>query len=124
MSKRIYLSGPMTGIKDNNIPAFNAAAAKLRRLGLEVVNPAEIKPDTGTAWEDYMRADLKALLTCDTIALMGGWENSKGAHLELHLAHRVGMTVVFVETLTINASADLPSISGGGRRDVGREVDR
>jgi len=28
---RIYLSGPMTGIADYNFPAFNAAAARLRR---------------------------------------------------------------------------------------------
>lgn len=97
--KRIYLSGPMTGIPDHNIPAFNAAAQKLRILGYDVVNPAEITPQNGTTWEDYMRADLQALLTCDTIALMGGWENSKGAHLELHLAHRVGMTVVFADAV-------------------------
>jgi hypothetical protein len=97
--KRIYLSGPMTGMQDHNIPAFNAAAQKLRILGYDVVNPAEITPQNGTAWEDYMRADLQALLTCDTIALMGGWENSKGAHLELHLAHRVGMTVVFADAV-------------------------
>ena len=100
--KRIYLSGPMTGIPDHNIPAFNATAEKLRSLGHDVVNPAEITPQDGTAWEDYMRADLQALLTCDTIALMGGWENSKGAHLELHLAHRVGMTVVFAEAVLSN----------------------
>ena len=102
MMNRIYLSGPMTGIKDHNIPAFNAVAADMRRTGHVVVNPAEIVPETGTTWEDYMRADLQALLTCDTIALMTGWENSKGAHLELHLAHRVGMTVVFVDDLLFN----------------------
>lgn len=97
--KRIYLSGPMTGTPDHNIPAFNAASQKLRLLGYDVVNPAEITPQNGTTWEDYMRADLQALLTCDTIALMVGWENSKGAHLGLHLAHRVGMTVVFADAV-------------------------
>lgn len=106
--KRIYLSGPMTGIKDHNIPAFNAVAADLRRLGHDVVNPAEITPKTGTAWEDYMRADLQALLTCDTIALLAGWEKSKGAHLELHLAHRVGMTVVFAEDVLSNTKGEAP----------------
>lgn len=101
--KRVYLSGPMTGMRDNNFPAFNAVASEMRRRGFEVVNPAEIKPEGVMTWENCMRADLQALLTCDAIALLGGWENSKGAHLELHLAHRVGMTVVFAEALLSNA---------------------
>ena len=41
---RVYIAGPMTGLPDFNYPAFNAAAAKLRALGLEVLNPAENPP--------------------------------------------------------------------------------
>ena len=92
----------MTGMKANNIPAFNEAARALRGLGFDVVNPAEVQPDGEPTWENYMRADLKELLGCDAIALMTGWENSKGAHLELHLAHRVGMTVVFADAVLHN----------------------
>ena len=95
--KRIYLSGPMTGIAENNFPVFNTVAAQLRQRGLEVVNPAEIVPQGEKTWENCMRAVLKELLTCDTIGMLSGWERSAGAHLELHVAHRVGMNVVFVE---------------------------
>jgi hypothetical protein len=90
--KRIYLSGPMTGIADNNFPAFHDWAAKLRDQGFDVVSPAEIQV-AGT-WELCLRADLRELCTCDAIALMPGWENSKGANLELHVAHRLGMEVM------------------------------
>lgn len=38
---RVYLAGPMTGIADYNFPAFNAAAARLRAEGFDVVNPAD-----------------------------------------------------------------------------------
>lgn len=38
---RVYLAGPMTGIADYNFPAFNAAAARLRAVGFDVVNPAD-----------------------------------------------------------------------------------
>lgn len=93
----------MTGVADNNFPAFDAAADGLRRRGFDVVNPAEIKPDGLTTWQNCMRADLQAMLTCDAIALLSGWENSKGAHLELHLAHRVGMAVFFADALLSGA---------------------
>lgn len=89
---RIYLSGPMTGIADNNFPEFHKWAETLRSTGYEVVSPAEIQ-EAGT-WELCLRADLRELCTCDAIALMPGWENSKGANLELHVAHRLGMQVL------------------------------
>lgn len=88
----VYLSGPMSGIADNNFPAFNDWASKLRAQGYDVVSPAEIQ-EAGS-WELCLRADLRELCTCDAIALMPGWENSKGANLELHVAHRLGMAVM------------------------------
>jgi hypothetical protein len=96
---RIYLSGPMTGLPDLNFPAFNAAAAQLRAQGLHVVNPAEINLDGTATWESCMRADIKALCDCTCIALMPGWEQSKGAHLELHIAHRLGLSVLYVDKM-------------------------
>ena len=91
---RVYISGPMTGIPDLNFPAFNMAAAMLRKAGIETVNPAEINPDSAMSWEQCMRADIKALCDCDALAMLPGWEKSRGAHLEVHLAHRLGMRVV------------------------------
>ena len=55
-------------------------------------SPAEIQ-EAGI-WELCLRLDLRELTTCDAIALMPGWEGSKGAHLELHVAHRLGMEVM------------------------------
>ena len=98
--KRIYISGPMTGLMDSNFPAFNAEAERLRDLGHEVVNPAEINPDPATGWHACMRADLKALLDCDTLALLDGWQRSAGAHLEMHVAHRVGIDIVVAKEIT------------------------
>ena len=89
---RIYLSGPMTGIPENNFPAFHYWAAKLRIDGYEVVSPAEIQE--ASTWELCLRSDLREMCTCDAIALMPGWEGSKGANLELHVAHRLGMRVI------------------------------
>lgn len=101
MTKTIYISGPMTGLPDLNFPAFHDAAQQLRRLGFQVVNPAEINPDANMSWEQCMRADIKALCDCDTIALLDGWEASKGAHLEVHIGHRLGMTITTMAALTL-----------------------
>lgn len=96
---RLYLSGPMTGLPEHNFPAFAEASARHRAAGFEVVNPAEVAAHlpAGSRWEDYMRADIRALCDCDTIVMLSGWEHSKGAHLELHLAHRMGLNVRFDE---------------------------
>ncbi len=92
--KRVYLSGPMSGLPEHNFPAFNAEAARLRALGYAVVNPVDINPDPGTSWHECLRNDLAALLTCDTLALLPGWQGSTGAHLEMHVAHRIAMPIV------------------------------
>ena len=94
---KVYLSGPMTGLPELNFPAFHAAAARLRGAGYTVVNPAEINPDSSMSWQQCMRADIKALCDCDALALLPGWMDSKGAHLELHLAHRLELRIGLVE---------------------------
>lgn len=96
---RVYISGPMTGIQNFNFPAFNAAASKLRAMGYEVVNPVDINGDHSVPWTDCLRKDLKEMLNCDLLALLPGWQNSKGAHLEMHVAHRVGIGIVMVDDL-------------------------
>lgn len=89
----IYISGPMTGLPDLNFPAFNAEAARLQALEWEVVNPAEINPDKHLSWRECMQNDIAALVFCDAVQLLPGWENSRGATLELHNAVRLGMVI-------------------------------
>ena len=96
---KVYISGPMTGIEDYNKPAFMKAAETLRAQGYEVVNPAEIAQEVSKVlkdpqWTDYMRADLKALCGCDRVAMLDGYENSKGAMIEISLAVELGLELV------------------------------
>lgn len=41
-------SGPMTGLPDHNIPAFDAAEGRLLKQGHFVINPADISAQFGT----------------------------------------------------------------------------
>ncbi|MES2148614.1 MAG: DUF4406 domain-containing protein [Pseudomonadota bacterium] len=95
MTKKIYIAGPMTGLPDLNFPAFHGEARWLRAMGNEVVNPAEINADPSAKWEDCMRADIAQLVTCDTIHMLPGWEKSRGATLEHHIALSLGMAISF-----------------------------
>lgn len=97
-AKRIYISGPMTGYPEFNYPYFNAEAFRLRELGYDVVNPAELSSDD-TPWHLCLRKDLAELMTCDAIVMLDGWEHSKGAHLELNNAHRVQMEILFAKDI-------------------------
>lgn len=90
---RIYIAGPMTGYPEFNFPAFHAAATMLRSLGFDVVNPAEVVTDTSTPWEECMKRDIQAMLSCDSVATLDGWERSKGAGIETSLARQLSMPV-------------------------------
>lgn len=91
--KRIYVSGPMSGIEDFNFPAFDAAAVRLIALGFEVENPASKGVVEGWTWEQYLRLDLRLLLDCDAVATLDGWVDSRGAWLEVSVARALGMPV-------------------------------
>lgn len=93
-AKRLYLAGPMTGFEDFNFPAFNKMAADLRGRGYIVENPAEHGVVADADWTDYMAYDLTRLGLCGMVAVLPGWENSKGARLEVHIARELGMKVV------------------------------
>jgi hypothetical protein len=98
----------MRSIPEFNFPAFHAAAARFRAEGVEVVDPAELDeqdpfPPGTRSWVDYMRRDLRALMACNAIAVLPGWQASQGAALEVYVARALGLRV-----LDAMALAELP----------------
>jgi hypothetical protein len=95
---RVYLSGKMTGLPDLGFAAFSRAAASLRASGYEVINPAELDAADAAPkeWHEYLRRDIAQLVTCDAIALLPNWTDSRGARLERHIAKELGMREIFV----------------------------
>ncbi|AQG98323.1 hypothetical protein A9R05_05420 [Burkholderia sp. KK1] len=110
--KRVYLAGPMSGYPELNFPAFHAEAARLRALGFDVVNPAEIDVGPNPDWLTAMRADIRELVTCDGIALLPGWEQSRGAQVEHTLARGLGLRVMQARHI-VGQAGDKPVISQG-----------
>jgi hypothetical protein len=117
--KKVYLAGPMRGIPEFNFPAFYAAAETLRAKGYIVFNPAEkdtekygvdISKGNMTGDEEQARiehnfnlrealcADMTFIcLKADAIALLPGWEKSKGAVAEFALAQALGLEILKLE---------------------------
>jgi hypothetical protein len=84
---RLYLSGPMTGKKDFNYPAFREASSYLRSKGYDVFDPSELfDGDSSLPKHVYMKEDIRGLLDSDVLVLLEGWENSLGVRVEMDVA--------------------------------------
>lgn len=93
-----YLAGPMTGLPEQNYPAFDEAKHALEEKGLRIASPHDIqfKEPNGRGslpWEVYMKAGLKMMLECDGIILLPGWVHSHGARVEFDLATKLNLDV-------------------------------
>lgn len=96
MKTTVILSGPMSNLLNDNRPMFNCAAAELRELGYNVVNPAEIQFRVGTTWGEMIGACLETMRLIKEdqgdekviVACLQGYGKSMGSCLERSLAVR------------------------------------
>lgn len=90
----LYVCGPMTGLPGLNFRAFFEADKQLRDCGYEVLNPADRAGRTeGMPWSWYLRRCIKDVADSDGVALLTGWDKSKGAALERHIAQQLNMPI-------------------------------
>ena len=101
--KTIYLSGKITGLEKSVYEKnFQQAELFYRACGYDVVNPCHISAEVlknkpNADYEDFMKADLKALADCTHIAMLEGWESSPGAKREKEEAERLGLEVMYLK---------------------------
>jgi hypothetical protein len=117
---KIYVAGPMRGIPEFNFPAFMKAADKLRDEGHYVFNPAErdIKEhgpqvaygnmtgdleqatrEHGFNLRDALCDDLTFICKeADAVALLPGWQRSKGATAERATAEALGLQILELDS--------------------------
>lgn len=112
---RLYVCGPISSPDpaqvERNLAAFHAAADTLRDAGYLACNPAAENGLPRTAsWGQHMRADIPLLLRCNGLALLPGWQGSKGARLEVHIATELGMPCGALE-LWLGVAG--PAVAGG-----------
>lgn len=114
---KLYLAGPMRGYAEFNFPAFRAAAAALRAAGHFVFSPAEkdierhggvdiskgnsegceakAAAEHGFNLREAVGVDLAWICAeADGIALLPGWQASKGACAERAAAIALGLEII------------------------------
>lgn len=102
MSKKIYLSGKITGkTYEEALSDFSQAENKVNSANLvspnsvQAINPMTIEHNHDQSWNSFMKVDLKALLDCDAIYMLKGWHESKGANIEYNLAKSLDLEIFF-----------------------------
>ena len=107
--QKVYISGPMTSSdseeQERNVQAFHDCATLLQASGCRPVNPANVWPckfpriyrlmervlGEELAYRTVLLYDLWLLSRSDTICMIDGWQQSRGAKIEEGFAFRLGI---------------------------------
>jgi hypothetical protein len=116
----VFISGPMTGIENNNIRAFDQAERDINQAFkkqpyLKVINPVKIAKKVQDSfnevnqilaryhssykkiepsWADYMRMDIVYLCQCTHVLFLEGYQDSKGSVMEMYIAKKLNIQCV------------------------------
>lgn len=110
----VFIAGPMTGLPEYNYPLFHRVGERLEEYGFDVRSGAHdyctggrkhkrTPPDPKNADDHgyYLRESLRELLLSDVYLTLPGWEDSKGAQMEVQVAKAIGMP---------NLTLDIPGL--------------
>jgi hypothetical protein len=92
----IYLCGPISALPiDEARQRFAQAEADLRAQfpHATITNPMTLPHQHADEWAAYMREDIAALMQCQAIALLPGWEDSKGCQLEISIGLKLDFVI-------------------------------
>lgn len=99
MPKPFYIIGPVSGHKDRNQPAFEQARLRLEKATNSMCDiPHDLIPEEAS-WETAMLISINKLTGRSfpsmaptfRIALLPGWEDSRGASFEKKVADNCGI---------------------------------
>lgn len=106
----VYIAGPMQGYSDFNYPLFKETARIWRAEGWQVLCPAELYIDTSGPATSYLANSVKEMLDCTSIALLKGWERSRGARAEFALAEALNFKMYYADLPGLEISEKLKAI--------------
>lgn len=108
----MYLSGPISGMPNNNQEVFDRAEAFWRSQGWAVINPLKLPDPTEDiddavekfqrtheelSWILWVMKGITYMLKADAICLLEGWEESYGSMIEAIVANKLGFNFWFQE---------------------------
>lgn len=106
---RVYISGPMSHVENNNRTAFMEAEARLRLAGRDPVNPVHFATEEqfvkangmGAAFREtpeyaeLISKCVSEVATCEAMVMLPGWEASRGAVAERERAILLGLDIFY-----------------------------
>ncbi|MBL7902916.1 MAG: DUF4406 domain-containing protein [Bacteroidia bacterium] len=93
---RIYISGKISNVPQDNLPKFEAAECRLRFIygpGSELVIPHRLPHYHDKKWHSFMKVDLRHMLACNQVVVLDDWKKSKGAISEVLIADLVRIPI-------------------------------
>lgn len=98
--KRVYLSGPITNVK--NYKGLFIFANYLVRMcdTRQVFDPASQIPDS-LSYEEAMKRCVRALTDHDAIVMLPDWNVSQGSKIEHEVAKACGMDVIYLSSYPV-----------------------
>lgn len=141
---KLYIAGPMRGIDEFNFPAFFAAEERLNAEGHTCFNPARrdierhgtdistgntkgdeaVAAQHGFSLREALRDDTAWIsMEAEGIALLPGWDRSKGAVAEHALARALNLEVIFLPGAGPKLETDprgLDANTMGAKLDAGK----
>ncbi len=99
---KVYISGPVSGMPNENREAFAMIERFFTRRAIRCVNPvrlATLALPAGSSWVEYLKFDLYELIDCTAIVLLRGWWRSRGAILEAIVAWFLGYRFISIRVI-------------------------
>lgn len=101
---QVYISGPITGVKNLNRPAFDEAKELLDEEGYCGIIPLDfefdreiieaLESDGEDSHHLYMRKCFEELSKCDMMAVLPNWYESKGVKYEMEVCKMLKIPVM------------------------------
>lgn len=93
---KVYISVPITGHDMKIVRTWiNTAKKTIINSGHTPVSPLDVAPEQDMPYSYYMGKDIEALLECEAIYLLRGWQESRGCNLEFWTAKVYNKKIMF-----------------------------
>jgi hypothetical protein len=99
---KTYICGQVTGLHPEWVRSkFEAIERTVEGLGYIPVNPVKIVNDPELEWREAMKICLAAMMDCHAIYVQDDWHHSRGARIEISIAHELDMMFLFENPMDV-----------------------
>ena len=96
MPKKVYISGPISGLEISVVrQRFDTAKKTLIEAGFTPVSPLENGLPLCASYAEHMARDIEMLSECQAVYMLKDWEKSNGCKVEIGVAIKQKKYIAF-----------------------------